>query len=163
MCRVPNNFKQLGRPNFTYAEGLVKFWLYLAEQWSVENFDKTWRTNNQSSNCQIYIRMQNLICLKDQWWAFDPPLWDSGPILNASVGQVDTLLINSRYHPEQLFFSSIHPYSYCLKDQWWAFKTCWNRFKTLWERLGTSWDMIGTSWDRLGTLYTMGKKRPLVS
>ena len=33
LCRVPNNFKQLGRPNFTYTEGLVKFGLHLDMLW----------------------------------------------------------------------------------------------------------------------------------
>ena len=32
-CTDPNNLKQLGRPNSTYAEGLVKFGLHLGVLW----------------------------------------------------------------------------------------------------------------------------------
>ena len=39
-----DNFKLFGRPNFTYAESLVKFGLQLAELWIHE---KAWWTNGQ--------------------------------------------------------------------------------------------------------------------
>ena len=41
------------------------------------------------SNFDFLHYTQILHCLKDQWWAFGPPLWAFGPILYASVGQND--------------------------------------------------------------------------
>ena len=42
---VPDNLKQLGRQNFIYFEGLVKFVLYLDTLWIRENMLRTKKTN----------------------------------------------------------------------------------------------------------------------
>ena len=41
------------------------------------------------SNFDFLHFIQILLSLKDQWWSFGPPLWDSGPILNAFDGHDD--------------------------------------------------------------------------
>ena len=46
-CTVPNNLNQPERPNFTYAEGLVKFGLYLDVLW-VHEKSVTFVTDTQT-------------------------------------------------------------------------------------------------------------------
>ena len=57
----PNNVKQLGRPNFRYAERLVKFGLDLVMLWIHDKFDgkHNVRTNGQT-NKQTNGQLPNL-------------------------------------------------------------------------------------------------------
>ena len=64
-CTDPNNIKQVGGQNFTYAKGLVKFGLHLATPWIIEKENITdnqsnGRTNRQTDSCQIYKDMRLL-------------------------------------------------------------------------------------------------------
>ena len=52
-CTDPNNLKQLGRPNFTYAESLVKFGLHLVALCIHKITFRMEKQTNKSTNGQL--------------------------------------------------------------------------------------------------------------
>ena len=63
-CTGSNNLKQLGRPNFTYAEGLMKFGLHLDVLWLHEIVVLLLHAERHTDAAQFYyrlIKVQNML------------------------------------------------------------------------------------------------------
>ena len=78
------HFNKLGRPNFTFGEGLMKIWVHLATLWG---FEKTWWTDRQTekwSNTQIFWKFD-----QDQtWFSREKISWGLGGCLWFLIGDL---------------------------------------------------------------------------
>ena len=96
------------------------------------------------SNFDFLHYTQILHYLKDQWWAFCPPLWASGPILHASVGPDDLGGCGETFLFYDFFLSCIFCPPGVKKVVFWPF---FDTFQPFWR----------TSWLKRKKMYKMKK------